>query len=176
MDFGKSKNRISGQYKLGEEEVKKVDCEKDLGVLITKNMSHDKQINKIVGETYNLLRYIRVAFTYLDEEIVKKILVTLISPRLEYAAVMWSPSTKKNIRKIERIQQATTRLAPTLSELTYKDRLDRLGLSTLEQRRERDLLAIYRINYEEYAGVGSGGSIKLGYERFKRAWEETKKG
>ena len=49
MEFGKSKNRISGQYKLGEKEVKKVECEKDLGVLITKNMSHDKQINKIVG-------------------------------------------------------------------------------------------------------------------------------
>ena len=108
-------------------------------------MFHDKQINKIVGETYYLLRCIRVAFTYLDEEMVKRILVTLIRPRLEYTAVMWLPSTK-NIRKIERIQRATTRLAPTLSELTYEERLDRLGLSTLEQRRERgDLLAIYRI-------------------------------
>ena len=77
---------------------------------------------------------------------VKKILVTLIRPRLEYAATLWSPSTKKNIRKVERIQRATMRLAPTLSELTYEERLLRLGLPTLEQRRERgDLLAIYRI-------------------------------
>ena len=30
---------------------------------------------------------------------VKKILVTLIRPRLEYVAVMWSPSTKKNNNK-----------------------------------------------------------------------------
>ena len=57
MEFGRSKNRIHGQYKLGEEEVKKVEWEKDLGVFITKDMSPDKQINKIVGETYNLLIY-----------------------------------------------------------------------------------------------------------------------
>ena len=109
-------------------------------------MSPDEQINKIVGETYNLLRSIKVVFTYMDEEMVKKILVTLIRPRLEYAATLWSPSTKKNIRRIERIQRAATKLAPTLSELTYEERLLRLGLPTLEQRRERgDLLAIYRI-------------------------------
>ena len=109
-------------------------------------MSPDKQINKIVGETYNLLRSIKVAFTYMDEEMVKKILVTLIRPRLEYAAILWSPSTKKNIRKIERIQRATTKLAPTLSELTYEERLSRLGLPSLEERRERgDLITIYRI-------------------------------
>ena len=118
--------------------------QKDLGVLITKDMSPDKQINKIVGETYNLLRYIRVAFTYLDEDMVRKILVSLISPKLEYAAVLWSPSTK-NIKKLERIQRAATKLAPTLSDLSYEERLERLRLPTLEQRRERgDLLAIYR--------------------------------
>ena len=77
---------------------------------------------------------------------VKKIQVTLIRPRLEYVAILWSPSTKKNIRKIERIQRATTKLAPTLSELTYEERLSRLGLPSLEERRERrDLITIYRI-------------------------------
>lgn len=146
MEFGKSKNRTIGHYKLGEEELKKVDCEKDLGVIITKELSPDKHISKIVGETYNLLRNIRMAFTYLDENMIKQILVTLIRPRLEYAAVFWSPSTKKNIKRIERIQRATTKLVPTLSGLSYEERLERLGLTTLERRRERgDLIAIYRL-------------------------------
>ena len=122
MEFGKSKNRISEIYNLGDKEVKKVEFEKDLGVVITNAMTPDKQINKIIGETYNLLRSIKVAFAYMDEEIVKKILITMIRPRLECAVILWSPSTKKNIRKLERIQRATTKLAPELSELTYEER------------------------------------------------------
>ena len=78
MEFGKSKNRISGIYNLGDKEVKKVEFEKDLGVVITNDMTPDKQINKIIGETYNLLRSIKVAFAYMDEEMVKKILITMI--------------------------------------------------------------------------------------------------
>ena len=124
MEFEKSKNRITRQYKLGEEKIKKVESEKDLGVLITKEMSPNKHINKIVGETYNLLRNITIAFTYIDEDMVKKLLASLIRPRLEYAAVLWSPHTRKNITKIERLQRAATKLAPTSSALTYEKRLD----------------------------------------------------
>ncbi|MPD06048.1 hypothetical protein E2C01_101828 [Portunus trituberculatus] len=146
MEFGKSKNRITRQYELGEEKIKKVESEKDLGVLIIKEMSPYKHINEIVGETYNLLRNIRNAFSYTDEDMVKKLLVSLIRPRLWYAAVLWSPYTWKNIRKIERIQRAATKLAPTSSAFTYEKRLERLELPTLEQRRKRgDLLTIYKI-------------------------------
>ncbi|XP_076059106.1 uncharacterized protein LOC143035878 [Oratosquilla oratoria] len=146
MEFGKSKNRISGQYKIGTKEVKIVSSEKELGVIINKDMSPKKHINKTVGETYNLFKSVKVAFNCLDEVMVKKILVTLIRPRLEYSVTLWTPSTKKNIKKLERIQRATTKMAPTLSKLTYEQRLSKLELPTLEQRRERgDLLAIYRI-------------------------------
>ena len=67
-------------------------------------------------------------------------------PKLEYVATLWAASTKKNIRKLERIQRAVTKLAPALSDLTYEERLLTLELPTLEQRRERgDLVTIYRI-------------------------------
>ncbi|MPC76801.1 hypothetical protein E2C01_071233 [Portunus trituberculatus] len=102
-------------------------------------MSPNKHINKIVGETYNLVRNIKIVFSYIDEDIVKKLLVSLIRP-------LWSPNTRKNIRKIERIQRAANKLAPTLSGVTYEKRLERLELPTLKQKRERgDLLTIYRI-------------------------------
>ncbi len=59
---------------------------------------------------------------------------------------MWSPNLKKDIRKLERIQIAATKLPETLRELTYEERLERLGLETLEQRRGKgDLIALYRI-------------------------------
>ena len=91
---------------------------------------------------YNLLRNIKVAFNYIDEDMIKKIITTLIRPRLEYAALVWSPNLKKHIRKVESIQRAASKIPLGLRELSYEERLEALNLITLEQRRERgDLIA-----------------------------------
>ncbi len=69
-----------------------------------------------------------MAFTYIDEEMIKKLITSMIRPR--------------QIRKVERIQRAATKLPETLRDHTYKERLEKLGLTTLERRRERgDLIA-----------------------------------
>ena len=41
----------------------------------------------------------------------------MIRPKLEYAAVVWSPHKKNNIRKLERIQRAATKMLPELREI-----------------------------------------------------------
>ena len=46
---------------------------------------HLKHINKITGDTHKLLRNIRMAFKYLDEEMIKKLITSLIGPKLN----MW---------------------------------------------------------------------------------------
>ncbi len=48
---------------------------------------------------HNLLANMRVAFTYIDEEMVKKIITSFIRPALEYAAVVWNPHLKKTHRE-----------------------------------------------------------------------------
>ncbi len=59
-------------------------------MIFSENLSPEKHINKITGETLSLLRNIRVAFAYLDIEMMRKIITTMIHPRLEYAVVIWS--------------------------------------------------------------------------------------
>ncbi len=41
-----------------------------------------------------------MAFAYLDEGMIKKLLISMIRSRLEYTAVVWSPHTKRNIIKL----------------------------------------------------------------------------
>ena len=149
MEFGKGRNRTTSNYCLGNTQLSKTKQEKDLGVIIQDNLTPERHINKITGEAYNLIRNIKAAFTYMDEEMMKKLIVSMIRPKLEYAAVVWSPHKKKDIRKIERIQRAATKMVPTLRDLPYEERLERLNLQTLEKRRERgDLIAIYRASKE----------------------------
>lgn len=85
MEFGKSNRRCIYNYKMGNETINKTTREKDLGVIFSENLSPEKHINKITGETLSLLRNIRVAFAYLDIEMMRKIITTMIRPRLEYA-------------------------------------------------------------------------------------------
>ena len=56
-------------------------------------------------------------FKYLDEEMINKLITSLIQPKLEYAAVIWSPHKKKDIKKLERLQRAATKMAPSLRNL-----------------------------------------------------------
>ena len=70
----------------------------------------------------------------------------MIHSNLEYAAVVWSPNAKKDIRKLERIPKVATKMVPELREPTYEDRLKEMGLPTLQDRRERgDLKTLYLI-------------------------------
>lgn len=91
---------------MGNESNKKMSMENDLGATVSDNLSPEKHINRIVVE--------KVAFKYLDEEMMKKLIVTVIRPRLEYEATVWSPSTNLNVSKVARIQREATKLVPRL--------------------------------------------------------------
>ena len=152
LEMGKSEARPMYTYKMGDAIISRESEEKDLGVFIQDNLSPEKHINKIFGDTFRTLRNIEVAFHYMDKDMLKKIFTTMIRPKLEYAAVVWSPSKKKHIRKLERIQRIATKMVPELKELTYEERLKEMKLPTLEERRERgDLITIYKLmnNLEE---------------------------
>ena len=58
------------------------------------NMSPEKH----TGNAYEVLKNIKVAFTYIDEDMIKKPITTLICPKLECAATVWSLD-KKETRK-----------------------------------------------------------------------------
>ncbi len=62
---------------MGNNKLDKIE-EKDLKVLVTDNLSPERHVNKITAETYKLLRNISAAFTYLDKNVVRKLIVTLI--------------------------------------------------------------------------------------------------
>ena len=70
----------------------------------------------------------------------------MIRPILEYGNTIWCPFYKKDIVALERVQRRATKIIPGFDNLCYKDRLKKLGLTTLEVRRRRgDLIQTYKI-------------------------------
>ena len=147
MEMGGGGRRPVWTYTVEEGmELRKVQREKDLGVIIQSNIQSDSHIDRIFGETYNVIKNVGLAFHYMDKEMMKKLLVTVIRPRLEYAQVVWSPYKKKHIKKLERLQRMATKMVPEIRELTYEERLRAMDLPTMEKRRERgDLIQIFKL-------------------------------
>ena len=71
---------------------------------------------------------------------------SLVRPRMEHAIQAWCPYLQKDIIKLEKVQRRATKLVPALANLPYEDRLARLDLTTLEERRHRgDMIEVYKI-------------------------------
>ena len=96
-----------------------------------------------------MLYLIKNCFQYLDEKMFLLLYKSLVRPHLEYASTVWSPITKEDIIRIEGAQWRATKLLPSLSTLTYRDRLSTLELPSLYYRRFRqDIIFIYNYAHQ----------------------------
>ena len=78
-----------------------------------------------------------MAFHFLDKDMMRKIINTMIRSKLEYAKVIGFPHKKKHALKLERIQIIATKMVPELKVLTYEEKLKEMHLTKLKERRER---------------------------------------
>ena len=69
-----------------------------------------------------------------------------IRPHLDYGMSVCPPSTSAEAKTLEAIQSKATSLVRGMRFLNSEERRKRLGLMTLQQRRERgDLIEVYKI-------------------------------
>ena len=70
----------------------------------------------------------------------------LVRPHLEYAVQAWSPWLKKDIELLESVQRRATKMIQGFRDLSYEERIRRLHLTTLEERRRRgDNIEMFKI-------------------------------
>ena len=122
--------------------------EKDLGVWITNDLKHEKQIIAASQRAMAVLRSVRNrrAFVRFDIETFSIIYTSYIRPHLEYCIQAWSPYYAKDIVFLEKVQRRATKLVWGLKEFSYEERLERLKLFSLEERRLRgDLIQTFKL-------------------------------
>ena len=133
-------------YNMDNHRLEEVEEEKDLGVLIHRTLSVSnncavavKKVNQMAGHIYRTV-------THKSVQTVVPLYKALVRPHLEYCSLVWSPYLKKDILSIEKVQRRVTKMIPSISALTYEERLKRTGLISLENRRLRDdLLEVVKI-------------------------------
>ena len=78
-------------------------------------------------------------------DILKLAFITYVRPLLEFSCQVWAPKYNYLIDKIESVQRFFTRRIRGLDKLSYSERLNILGLETLNRRRVIfDLILCYK--------------------------------
>ena len=127
-------------------EIEKVNCEKDLGVIIDQALNFSKHISTKVSKANQNLGIIFRTFTYMDTDMFLNLYKSIVRPHIEYAVTVCAPLYKKDMITIENVQRRATKLVTSIKHLSYQERLKKWGLPSLEYRRERaDLIEVYKI-------------------------------
>jgi hypothetical protein len=144
------KNNPCNQYYMGEVLLPAVDSEKDLGVLVSKNLDWNDHITSSINKANACTAWVIRSVISRESEVMLQIYKSMIRPHVEYCVQLWSPLPSHGnwglILALEHIQRKFTRLIDGIGLLPYKTRLEKLGLTTLLERRTRgDLIETFKI-------------------------------
>lgn len=150
MQYGNSKNTIN--FYLNGVLLNKVDTMRDLGILMRPNLLFDKHIENLVLKAESRVNNILRCFKCTDISFLLKAFTTFVLPLLESDSEVWNPISPGLINALEKVQRNYTRrlfMRARLPETSYKDRLEFLGLESLERRRSlRDICFLFKVFHE----------------------------
>ena len=144
MHFGKKNQGYN--YYMEDHKIVEVEEEKDLGIILSEDLKWRKQVVASAKKANQMIGLVKHTFTFMDKEMFLVLYKTLIRPLLEYCPQVWSPYMEKDINLLENIQRRATKLVPELYELPYEERLKKLKLFPLKDRRIRgDMITTYKM-------------------------------
>ena len=129
-------NKVIYPYKLSCETIlTSTDCERDLGVLTSPDLTWSKHIDHQCHKANKILGYLRRST--LDIKIVtvrRTLYLSLARAQLCYGSQIWAPQTITTIQQTERLQRRATKFIlnlPSRCNTIYKERLLQLNLIPL---------------------------------------------
>ena len=134
------------KYEMGGRELGETEEEKDLGVLVTKNLKPSAQCAKAAKKANAVLGQIVRAFHFRTKEVLGKLFKVFVRPILEYAVAVWSPWTEADCEVLEKVQRRVVRMMSDCRGRTYEERLKDCGLVLLKERRLRgDMIEVFKV-------------------------------
>ena len=126
------KPKIISTYNLSDTAISLSSFHKDLGIIVSNNLSLANHYDNIISHAYKILELIRRSLSSsLNSSVKLKLYLTLVHLQLMYCIAIWRPSLLKDIQNIERIQRRATKFILNDYDSNYKIRIFTLKLLPL---------------------------------------------
>ena len=143
--------QILFDYSLHNQTLENVHSAKYLGITITDNMDWGQHVSEISSKATKTLGFLRRSLAFAPRSTKEVAYKTLVRPKLEYAAPIWSPHLKLQINPIEKVQRTAARWTCRgwRNTSSVGEMLDELEWPSLEARRDQSsLLLFHKIHCE----------------------------
>ena len=135
MKLTKKIHPLTSSFFLENSELEEVKEFKDLGIITNRHLSWNPHIDYVVSKANRMLGLIKRTCKGLDDpKTLRTLYCSLVRSNLKYCSVVWSPYTKRNTDKLERVHRRATKLI-LKSDDPYDIRLKKLNLMSVEKRR-----------------------------------------
>ena len=121
-------------YFMDNVKLETVTKERDLGVCISETLKPSMQCQQAYSKASKALGLIGRTISYKSKDVLLRLCKTLVRPHLEYCVSAWSPYYTKDRLLLECVQHRFTRMVPGLKHMSYDNRLQHLGIWSLEER------------------------------------------
>ncbi len=98
---------------------------------------------KAACKANRMLGFVNINFPLKNKDIILTMYISLVRHHPEYAVQFCLPNRAKDITKLEAVQRRATKMIASLRNSSYEERLARLNLFSLENRRLREKLIVF---------------------------------
>ena len=126
------KCKLETTYTISDITIPHNDSHKDLGLILSENLSWDKHYKSISARAYKVLGLIRrtIASTHSTSTLVT-LYISMVRSQLLYCTQLWRPHLMKDILTLEQIQRRATKYLLNDYTSSYKTRLVKLRILPL---------------------------------------------
>jgi hypothetical protein len=110
---------------------------KDLGILMSNSGEFKDHISKVVGTVRDISAWILRSFKSRSPTLMLQLWKSMVIPHLDYCSQIWNPHNVSAIQQLEELQRSYVRRIGGFRHMDYWDALKKLGLYSLQRRRER---------------------------------------
>ena len=137
-------------YKLSGMVLDETKKEKDLGIHFNDKFNFNDAISALVTKAKSTLFWFLRNTISREPHIMVKAYKCIVRPHIEYCCQAWAPKPRHgnwaSIIELEGVQRLFTRMVKGTENYSYRARLNKLGLTTLLERRMRgDLIEVFKI-------------------------------
>ena len=112
-------SNMQSNNNMSNQQLPTTDQQRDLGIIITKDLEWQKQTEKSCKTANRLLWFIARNFRYKNKELIIPLCKCLVCSHLEHAVQFWSPHLRRDIDKMEKKQRRATKIIPEIRNHSY---------------------------------------------------------